>query len=224
VVSMARPTRSFALYCQQFGRALRPMEGKPYAIIIDHVNNVLGLGLPDAQRHWSLGREENGHRGVPGDTVPLQVCINALCLAVFARGIRACPYCGSVRAPSSRSSPAAVDGDLLELAPDVLARLRGEIARIDGAPRVPQHLDQAAQLAVAKRHKGRQAAQNVLRKTIAEWAGRHKAQGREDAEIYRVFYFTFGTDIMTAQTLNEKQASGLNDKILKSIDNFRNKK
>jgi superfamily II DNA or RNA helicase len=45
VVSMARPTQSYSLYCQQFGRALRPLEGKTHAIIIDHVgiNQVMAM-------------------------------------------------------------------------------------------------------------------------------------------------------------------------------------
>ena len=75
VVSMARPTASYGLYVQIFGRGLRPMylEGapletteqrlwaiansiKPNAIIIDHVGNVVRHGLPDANREWSLDR------------------------------------------------------------------------------------------------------------------------------------------------------------------------
>lgn len=47
VVSMARPTMSYALYVQQFSLALRLMDGKTEAIIIDHVGNVRRHGLPD---------------------------------------------------------------------------------------------------------------------------------------------------------------------------------
>jgi DNA repair protein RadD len=58
VVSMARPTESYGLYCQQFGRVLRPLPGKTVGIIIDHVGNVVRHGLPDKPRRWSLDRRE----------------------------------------------------------------------------------------------------------------------------------------------------------------------
>lgn len=97
VVSFARATESFALYCQQFGRALRLMlskeaaavhasltdEGrraaiaaseKPVAIIIDHVGNVIRHGLPDAYREWSLDRRER-RGGKKSDAIPLRVCL-----------------------------------------------------------------------------------------------------------------------------------------------------
>lgn len=96
VVSFARPTESFALYCQQFGRALRLMlskeaaavhahltdtqrlaaiaaSEKPLAIIIDHVGNVLRHGLPDARREWSLDRRER-RGGGKSDAIPLRTC------------------------------------------------------------------------------------------------------------------------------------------------------
>lgn len=96
VVSFARPTESFALYCQQFGRALRLMlskeaaavhahltdaqrlaaiaaSEKPVAFIIDHVGNVLRHGLPDARREWSLDRRER-RGGGKSDAIPLRTC------------------------------------------------------------------------------------------------------------------------------------------------------
>jgi len=51
-VQLARPTRSLAKYLQQVGRALRPAEGKPHAIILDNVGMYSRFGLPDARRHW----------------------------------------------------------------------------------------------------------------------------------------------------------------------------
>ena len=154
VVSFARPTESFGLYSQQFGRALRPMvpesvssrwnaftdEGrrraiaessKPTAIIIDHVNNVLRHGLPDARREWSLDRRER--RGSKkSDAIPLRICANGDCLQPYERIYRCCPYCGFYPEPAGRSSPELVDGDLRELDAATLAALRGDIARIDG--------------------------------------------------------------------------------------------
>lgn len=220
-VSFARPTASYGLYCQQFGRALRPLEGKTHAIIIDHVNNVLRHGLPDAPRVWSLERRERRGRNVPLDVIPLRTCLNTDCLAVYARTTRNCPNCGHYSPPAMRSAPEHVDGDLFELDPEVLAALRGEIERIDAPPRIPGHLDPVAQLAVANRHRQRQETQRELRANIALWAGHLKSQGHEDSEIYRMFFHGFGTDIATAQTFNTKAAEALNGQVHKAIDNFR---
>jgi hypothetical protein len=109
---------------------------------------------------------------------------------------------------------------LYELDPEALARLRGEIERVDGAPRIPQHLDPIAQLSVAKRHRHRQQIQGELRGHIAQWAGYLKANGRDDSEIYRTFYFKFGIDIATAQTLNPKDAESLIKRVIDEIRNM----
>lgn len=53
-VQIARPTQSLALHLQMLGRALRPFDGKPHAVIIDHTGNWWNHGLPDEDREWSL--------------------------------------------------------------------------------------------------------------------------------------------------------------------------
>lgn len=216
VISMARPTQSYAVYSQQFGRALRPMPGKSHAIIIDHVNNVIHHGLPDSPRVWSLDRRDRKSRSIPDDIIPLRTCIE--CLAVYLRTQRNCPQCGHYAIPAIRSAPEYVDGDLHELDISVLARMRGEIDRIDGAPRIPQGLPAIAQLGLRKKHKDRQDAQCTLRDSIAQWAGYLKHNGATDAEIYRTFYHKFNIDIGTAQTLNRKDA----EELIKRIDAISN--
>lgn len=99
VVSFARPTESWALYCQQFGRALRLMltrdefanydnlsddgrrariagSSKPVAFIIDHVGNVLRHGLPDAKRDMTAGLYNRDKRSAAkdSDAIPTRVC------------------------------------------------------------------------------------------------------------------------------------------------------
>lgn len=99
VVSMARPTQSFQLFTQQFGRALRLMispilaaawdsytvaqrlhfiatSGKPHAIIIDHVGNCLGNhGLPDREGIvFTLDDREKV--SAKSDAQPLRYCAN----------------------------------------------------------------------------------------------------------------------------------------------------
>lgn len=208
VVSMARPTQSYSLFAQQFGRALRPLDGKSHAIIIDHVGNVLRHGLPDARREWSLDRRERRSRAALVGVVPVRVCTS--CLAAYERIYVACPYCGTAPEVVDRSSPDRVDGDLCELDPEVLARMRGEIARVDGDPLYPAGLGWAANAAIARRHQERQHAQRDLRAAIATWGGWQCALGRDDPrEAYRRFYFTYGVDIGTAQTLGATDANVL---------------
>ena len=105
VVSFARPTKSYSLYAQQFGRALRPFPGKTHAIIIDHVGNVLQHGVPDdTRRGWSLsGRDK---RTASESTVYIRACAN--CFLVYEKHLTACPFCGHKDAPIVRSTPEMV--------------------------------------------------------------------------------------------------------------------
>jgi len=244
VVSMARPTKSFGLFVQQFGRALRLMldpglyphwdhftaeerrahiaaSQKPHAIIIDHVNNIDstkgGHGLPDARKVWTLDRREKRSNGGASDAIPVKAC--PACTAVFERVYTTCPFCGHYPEPASRSGPEYVDGDLCELDPETLAKMRGEIEAVDMHPEAyreqlaAKHTLHIGQMAHVKRHAERQEAQAALRESIAWWAGYQRAMGRADPESYRRFYFAFGVDVMTAQTLNTREAIELADNI-----------
>lgn len=240
VVSFARPTESFSLYCQQFGRALRLMlspdalkvhsnltdqqrleaiaaSSKPVALIIDHVGNVLRHGLPDARRDWSLDRRER-KSAKKSDAIPLRVCVNVTCLQPYERIHKVCPYCGHYPPPADRSAPEYVDGDLLELDPSVLMALRGEIARVDGDAMVPHHLrNTPAEGAIRRNHWERREAQLALRNAIAWWAGIESAQGRGESESYRRFYYKYGLDVANAQTLNAQDATVLSQKIINDL-------
>lgn len=217
VVSMARPTQSFSLYCQQLGRGLRLMEGKQCALILDHVGNVLRHGLPDARREWSLDRRERRSRSAPLDAIPVRTCLNEQCLSVYERIYSACPYCGHVAIPAGRSAPEQVDGDLFELDPATLAALRGEGARVDGDPVYPYGAAPEVQGAIRRRHAERQQGQAALRKSIALWAGWQGTLGRPEPEVYRRFFFAFGTDVMSAQALGARDAEELNAKVVNEL-------
>lgn len=235
VVSFGRPTESFPLYCQQFGRALRLMldataagihmnlsdamrlnaianSSKPRAIIIDHVSNVMRHGLPDRAREWSLDRRER-RSDKKFDAIPLRVCVNVNCIQPYERIHKKCPYCGTFPPLPSRSSPAYVDGDLTELDPDTLSLLRGEINRIDGDCIIPRNAEPMVAMAIRKRHWERQGAQATLRNSIAWWAGLQSTMGSNDSEAYRRFYFKFGIDVATCQTLGAKEAEELTGRI-----------
>lgn len=216
VVSMARPTQSFALYSQQFGRALRPMRGKDRAIIIDHAGNVLRHGLPDRPRQWSLLSGDKRPRTLnPDDEIPLRYC--AACTRPYERIYRRCPYCGHYPEPAARSTPHQVDGDLTELSPEVLATLRGEVDRHGGDPiavgnrmRAAGAPDVACRGAV-KSIRVRQNVQDAIREIIGWWASIHP--DKTDSEKYRLFYFLFGVDVLTAQTLPRSDTVALADRI-----------
>jgi DNA repair protein RadD len=90
VVSFVRKTESFSLYAQQMGRALRPMPGKEYAIIIDHVGNFVRHGPPDAKTDWTLDRGER-KRAAAVDAEAVRVCDNLDCLAAYPRRLTQCP-------------------------------------------------------------------------------------------------------------------------------------
>lgn len=213
VVSMARPTMSYGLFCQQFGRALRPLDGKTHAIIIDHVSNVIRHRLPDAPREWSLDRRERRARSAADDAIPLRTCLNEECVQVYERVLPACPFCGFAPVPADRSAPEFVDGDLLELDPAVLAALRGEAQRLRDEPTYPSSAGIDTRHAIFKRHSERRVSQSELERTIALWAGWQEHLGRGLNETYRRFYHRFGVDIATAQTLGAREAYALLERV-----------
>ena len=171
VVIMARPTQSYSLYAQQFGRALRILDGKTEALIIDHVGNVVRHGLPDACRIWSLDRREKRSRQTPSDVIPVKACPQ--CTGVYERIYAECPYCGFKPVPAQRSGPEFVDGSLCELDAATLVAMRGAVAEVDKdadqyrAELMAKRVPQIGQLAHVKRHVERQEAQKELRGNLA---------------------------------------------------------
>lgn len=216
VVSFARPTQSYALYAQMFGRALRPFEGKSHAIIIDAVSNVMRHGLPDAPREWSLDRRERR----TGKSEPSTVRMCTACAAVYERFRDACPDCGEpVPKPAQRSGPEFVDGDLYELDPDVLAQMRNEVVGARETPEAmrdrltAQHVPVPGVMANVKRQKERLDALVKLDLKLAEWAGYRRAEGLSDSEIFRKFYLTYGVSWIEAQALKAADADKLRERI-----------
>lgn len=232
VVSFKRPTDSFGLYSQQWGRVLRLMipeqlqgpgvwdrltddgrraaiaaSDKPYGMVIDHVGNFMRhAGPPDQRIEWTLDRREKRSKG-KSDAIPFKVCVE--CLQPYEAIHKRCPYCDHYQPPASRGAPEFVDGDLTELDPAILAALRGDIARIDGDFHSPQGLPQPAQYAARHRWRERQEGQAELRNAIAWWAGLETHRGYGESESYRRFYFRFGVDVANAQLLGAREAGEL---------------
>lgn len=241
VVSMARPTASFSLYAQQIGRMLRlnitpelmavwdtfavaerhahiAASAKPYAMLFDHVGNVrrefnIGgvkySGLPEGFQDWTLDARSRKSR-TSDDGIPLRKC--AGCFLDYERIYASCPYCNfPAPEPADRSKPEFVDGNIYELDAAELARMRGEIRRIDDRAYVPQGLDAVAGRAIMNRHHARQVGQHHLREAIAYWAGMHNSA--TDDVNYRRFYHTFGIDVANAMTLGADDAAKLTQRI-----------
>jgi DNA repair protein RadD len=216
VVMMGRPTESFGLYLQQFGRALRLFDGKLFGIIIDHVGNYVRHGLPDAKRTWSL---EQDLRGTPRgerdpEVLPMRRCTS--CFSAYEAITMTCPFCGHTKVPASRSGPEFVDGDLTELSPEFLAQLRGEVDAIEnGSPMFPHGVTDPAIIgAIKKNFRNRQEVQLELRDAINLWAGIETTlNDRTDSQAYSVFYHRFGVDVLSAQKMPRADMMKLTAKI-----------
>lgn len=132
VAILLRPTDSLALYLQQVGRALRPAPGKQYAIILDHAGNSVdkryggrGHGYPDDAREWSLAGGKK--LGAPGmRSIARVVC--GRCYGSYVAGPQCCPYCGHTKDIQGREI-AQVEGDLMEVDPDLVRQAREEEKR-----------------------------------------------------------------------------------------------
>jgi len=219
VVSFARPTASYGLFCQQFGRVLRPFPGKKDGKIIDHVGNTMRHGLPDRQIVWSLMEGRAPTKDLTGP--PLRTCES--CFQLWEGYSRTCPHCGFTSEIAARSLPAQVEGDLYELDASMLVMMRGEIARVDApVSQIVEPLRRAgaptpAILGLSARHRERQEAQQLLRERMALWAGYIKFSGLSDSARLIKFFREFGVDAMSAQALGRPSAEDLTKRITESI-------
>lgn len=242
VVIMARPTASFSLFAQQIGRMLRLFitklqmqmwdsldiptrhrliaeSEKPYGVLIDHVGNVYrefnvgGVkykGLPEGFIDWTLDRRNKRNRPMPTDELPLRKCLH--CFKDYERIEDACPHCGTeAPAPTNRSAPQYVDGDITELDPAVLAKMRGEFLKVDGKFYPPGGMDTRLADKMRMVHNQRQIDQHHLRQAIGEWAHMHGSNS--DKKNYKLFYHTFGLDVVSAKALNSADATELTQRI-----------
>ena len=98
----------------------------------------------------------------------------------------------------------------------MLAKMRGDAEAIMD-PRnvkVPMNADAIIARGCHNRFMRSVDAQTELRSTIALWAGYQRDhKKRSDAEIYRLFFLTYGVDILSAQALKTKEATELNEKL-----------
>lgn len=217
VVIMARPTASLAVYLQQFGRALRTMDGKASGLIIDHVSNWKRHGFPDKPHYWTLDRrEKRGKRESDPEDIPLTVC--RACARPYERFHASCPHCGAVPeiSPQARSIIEMIDGDLILLDRAKLEEMR-RAAVLESPAAIAERVAFAAGTIAGKGAAARQIeriqSQQRLEAAIAQWAGVQRHKGRVDQESYRRFFLATGVDVLTALAQSRSDMDALAEKI-----------
>jgi superfamily II DNA or RNA helicase len=207
VVSFARPTASYSLYIQQFGRALRLLEGKLYAIIIDHVGNIVRHGGPPlVMKPTTLERRDDKTETiVDPDTIGTKLCTQ--CLGRYESYLRICPYCGFEYLPIERSVPEHVEGNLVLLDFDECRRL---LALAEDSVKPPRsHGNEMIDARNMRLYNEKLALKNDLRDNIALWSGIQITKNIDLQDRYRLFYKTFGVDVLTALTLDKNKTEEL---------------
>ena len=104
---------------------------------------------------------------------------------------------------------------LVELDAATLAVMRGDVERVNeptgelqsrmrhaGAP-------SAAVAGAGRNHRRRQYSQQSLRRLMSTYGGLQRARGRSNSEAWRRFYFRYGVDVLTAQSLGRSEADSL---------------
>jgi len=246
VVMFARPTASFSLYAQQWGRALRLMidrilmdawdtytdaqrrdfirtSCKPIAFIHDHVGNLIQFnGPPDKPQKWSLDREAK-RASKPNDAEKLRLCLNTTCAQPYERYLPQCPYCGTEPAPpQQRSKPEHVDGDLSLYTSAMLLEMFG----VDNLERVESLTDMSQwSVKVPYGASGDVAGrlQRVFNQKVQSQQKLRKAMelvmpANLDERINnRKFFLGFGIDTLQAKMLSSAEADELRQKIIDKV-------
>jgi DNA repair protein RadD len=110
---LARPTKQMGLFRQMVGRVLRPAEGKPDAIILDHSGAVHRHGLPEDRIEWPLHvdyRAENPTQAKRnrGEEPKLRECPSCKVLMT----VPPCSACGWMPAQRRGQDRDFIDGEL----------------------------------------------------------------------------------------------------------------
>jgi superfamily II DNA or RNA helicase len=104
---------------------LRPCEGKEYAIILDHVGNVITHGLPEEVREWSLDGEEKSKKKSAAPKYPVKQCPSCY---MMHKPAPSCPICGHIYVVAARELEER-DGELQQITPEAAALLRKQRSR-----------------------------------------------------------------------------------------------
>lgn len=212
VVIMARPTGSLNKYLQMCGRSMRrdPLNPGKIALIIDMVSNWKRHGLPDKFHQWTLDRRDKRSRKASDpDDIELMKCWS--CARPYERVHTACPHCGAHPEDDPDAARGAsrtleqVDGDLVLLDRDTLARLRAA-AEIETPEAMEARVSFAAGpiagRGAANRQREKIAARERLDHSVAQWAAIRRAAGDDDRMIHKRLYLTTGASLLEMQAMD----------------------
>lgn len=122
-----RRTMSLTIYLQFIGRVLRPLKGKKYGVILDPVGNLFIHGFPDMPHEWSLDGVDPIE---PNPDIPTMISC-PWCGTYNATSNLVCHFCNrplvgdeaeEARKDNARHLPAMVDGELIAVTSDGMAR------------------------------------------------------------------------------------------------------
>jgi DNA repair protein RadD len=196
---------------------------KPRGIVHDHVGNLIRHGgPPDQHKLWTLANRSRSSGA--DDGIPLRTCdrkfaddgvTRKVCGRAFERIKHTCPHCGKRQDPPAireGSGPEFVDGDIYLYSDEELAKLRGDIKKLDTAQFVPvalQGTPAGRNIAIAQA--ATQREQRNVRHAMNCWAGMYPREGQE--ELTMRFFHTFKLDVLTAMTLKSQDAKELRERI-----------
>lgn len=229
---MLRPTQSYSLFKQQIGRVLRTAEGKSHGIIQDHVGNVnymmrkYNLQYLHDDPEWSLDRESKRKKNDDGKTLePWIVCPNKECGFQYLESEhgKTCPECGHAETVAETQARIrdmqSTDDELVELEVDAIQHLLQERAKIDTPTDVFSrklvNMSPIVRNSAASSHAKRQHAQTRLRAEIQRWCSECYRSNRDWTVelVQREFSRVFGVHVLQAQTLGERKAIELMERI-----------
>lgn len=234
-VIMLRRTLSYSKFKQQFGRMLRPSEGKIYGILLDHVGNTqymmttYRLQHPHDDPEWTLDRLiERKKRDDEDDEEEYETMSCSKCgffglVEDFTDDI--CPDCGHEETEDEKVTRIreikVQAGQLVELdlgvIDDLISQREGSYQPIsDFAANLSDNFH--AKNAAVNRHAARQSSLNVLRHWIQEWSMKQWKDTGEPIRLIPVaFELEFKINVLRAQVLPEPQMNKLTSKIQQSM-------
>lgn len=224
-VIMLRKTESYSLFKQQFGRALRVIEGKSFGILIDHVGNVprhCTHGAPHDDPEWSLERRKKRSKGDDTELPVGRICTECGFWSVPTKEPHICPDCGHSETEEERIEAVqnfqAKAGKLIEMDVDFIKALMVKRKEVDKSPEevrnYMQHAPAVARNGAVNLHTKRQFAQNELRFMMQKWCSDMSLSNRWDiTTTQREFEIEFKVNILNAQVLSERLTLELTERI-----------
>lgn len=241
-VIMLRSTESYSLFKQQFGRMLRPSDGKAFGTLIDHVGNVkffmeeYRLLTPHDDPEWTLesrrtsSKRKNDDGPLP-ETIECGECHSyGLVMTVekakmydgqafvFVDGkCPSCGHCESEKEHKTRIRELKIkEGDLVPLEIDAIEALIA--ARNDMMKPVTEFRKTVEhshfKFAALNNFATRQHRLDTLRFKIQQWCRNHGLKTGQSVELVQLdFERQFGINIFKAQTGSANDMLELSGKI-----------